>query len=241
MYFALMLLWWLVHDLWKFFNKLLRPFSRLKPLMWSLCCQNVLNLSFRCFSQLLSPISRTLGETINITACIIILFIVVVLAISMSSLIDNKLLDWMFGAVNRRHSLMPLYISAALLRRVAFGFCFAYLSSQGMLLLVMLAFNGIFLLVLVSLRKAFLSKSMWTCALLKNVLRCLLQCILIVEYLTDGKEEDMFAALEMTMLIAIFCSTVLEFLCQLIDLQKKKPERKTMRQMTVVKKSQIVA
>lgn len=237
-HFALMLLWWIIKDFWQLADRMLRVFSRVQPLLWSMCCQNALYLSFRCFNQLLSPVTRTPGETINFVVCILMLFFTVLLSTVMSFLINKELLGWMFGALNPSHPLLPLYISATVLLRVAVGFCHAYLSEQSTVLLLMLACNGMFVVVLVILRKIFLSKSVWTCAFMRNMCSCSLQCILFVEYLTNN-EEEVFAALEMSTLIAIFFGAVLEFLCQLIGLARKQAEEKTASHRIIIKKLQV--
>lgn len=114
--------------------------------------------------------------------CLLVLFATVVLAISMPFVLSKAVLTELFGHLRLKNMHSRLYLSAAVLLRVGVGFCHAYIIQSCPLLLAAIAsFELVFIVLLVVLRRGFLSKSVYVCILAKNVMGCLFKCVLLVE------------------------------------------------------------
>lgn len=198
----------------KLLQDMLVVFSFVSSLMYSLCCQNTQYLSFRTVVQLLASTATTTGEVANIVGCLLVLFLTLALAVAMPVFLKRKVLAPMFGHLNPRHPSFHCYLSLSFLRSFALGFCHAYLNSNCPLqLTVILAIENLLILIIVTLRHAFLSKLVLLFTLVKQVLRAVLSSVLLFEYNISETESiaetASFAVLELTIIGGVLVTAVL--------------------------------
>lgn len=177
-HFALMLL----HKLLccAFLRKSIKIFSFVSPLLWSLCAQNTLYLSFRTFLQLLAITSTTYGELVNIAACLLTLFLTLALSISAPIIYQRSVLPLLFDYLRPKSQSSYIYMGLSALRPFALGFCHAYLNSCESQLCCMLTVELLTFLLIVWCSKSFISKTVRLSILAKQIMRLLLHIVLIV-------------------------------------------------------------